>query len=46
MMNAKELIRQAESLLLTNDHTTLEKASAVQLHNAISTAAMQALSPT
>jgi len=46
MMNANELIRQAESLLLTNHHTTLEKATAVQLHDAISTAAMQALSPT
>ena len=40
MMNANELIRQAESLLLTNHHTTLEKATAVQLHDAISTAAM------
>ena len=46
MMNAKELIHQAERLLLTSDHTTLEKATAVQLHNAVSTAAMQALSPT
>ena len=46
MMNANKLIRQAESLLLTNDHTTLEKATAVQLHNAISAAAMQALAPT
>ena len=46
MMNAQELIRQAESLLLTNDHTTIEKATAVQLHNAISSAAMQVLAPT
>ena len=46
MMNANELIRQAESLLLTREHTTLEKATAVQLHEAISSAAMQALAPT
>ncbi len=46
MMNAQELLAQAESLLLTSEHTTLENATAVQLHNAISSAAMQALSPT
>ena len=46
MMNAKELLMQAESLLMMNDHITLEKASATQLHNALSTAAMVALSPT
>ena len=46
MMNARELLQQAESLLMMNDHVTLEKASATQLHNAISTAAMLALSPT
>lgn len=46
MLNAKELLAQAECLLMTNDHTTLEKATAVQLHNAISSAAMQALAPT
>ncbi|MBQ8200529.1 MAG: glycogen/starch/alpha-glucan phosphorylase [Clostridia bacterium] len=45
-MSAKELLQQAEALLLTNDHVTLEKASATQLHNAISGAAMQALAPT
>ncbi len=45
MMNAKELLQQAEALLMMNDHTTIEKASATQLHNAISTAAMIALSP-
>ncbi len=45
MMNAQELLAQAESLLLTSEHTTLENATAVQLHNAISSAAMQALSP-
>ncbi|MBE5803135.1 MAG: glycogen/starch/alpha-glucan phosphorylase [Clostridiales bacterium] len=46
MMNANELIRQAESLLLTREHTTLEKANAIQLHEALSSAAMQALAPT
>ena len=45
MITAKELLTQAESLLMMNDHTTLEKASATQLHNALSTAAMIALSP-
>gem|GEM_PF-5399624 len=40
MMNAKELLRQTESLLLQNDHITLAEASATQLHNALSTAAM------
>ncbi len=46
MMNATELLHQAEALLMMNDHVTLEKASATQLHNAISQAAMIALSPT
>ena len=45
MMNAHEIMKQAESLLMMNDHVTLEKATATQLHNAISTAAMIALSP-
>ena len=45
MMNAKELMKQTEMLLLTRDHVKLEDASAVQLHNALSTAAMEALSP-
>ena len=46
MMNAQELIARTETILLTNDHTTLKNANAVQLHNAISTAAMEALTPT
>ena len=46
MMNAQELIRLAETLLLTQHHTTLEKTNAVQLHDAISGAAMTALTPT
>ena len=45
MMNAQEMIRQTETILLTQEHTTLTRASAVQLHNALSTAAMEALSP-
>ena len=45
MMNAKELLRQTESLLLQNDHITLAEASATQLHNVLSTAAMTALTP-
>ena len=45
MMNAQELIRQTETMLLTREHITLEKANAVQLHNALSTAAMEALTP-
>ncbi len=45
MMNAKELLRLTESLLHQNDHVTLENASAVQLHNALSSAAMNALTP-
>ena len=35
MMNAKELLRQTESLLLQNDHITLAEASATQLHTAL-----------
>ena len=44
-MNAKELIRDTERLLLTQQHCTLEQATAPQLHNALSTAAMEALTP-
>ncbi len=46
MMTANELLKQTEALLMMNDHVTLEKASATQLHNAISAAAMVALAPT
>ena len=45
MMTANELIRQAESILLTREHIALEKANAIQLHDAISSAAMTALTP-
>ncbi len=46
MMNAKELIRRGETLLMTRDHVTLEQATAVQLHDALASAAMEALTPT
>ncbi|MBP3636954.1 MAG: glycogen/starch/alpha-glucan family phosphorylase [Clostridia bacterium] len=46
MMTATELIAQTEKLLLTQEHITLEKANAIQLHNALSAAAMEALTPT
>jgi len=44
-MNAQELLRSAETLLLTQEHCTLTQASATQLHNALSQAAMEALTP-
>ncbi|MDO4484470.1 MAG: glycogen/starch/alpha-glucan phosphorylase [Clostridia bacterium] len=44
-MNAQELLRRTEAVLMTESHTTLEKAGAVQLHNAVSAAAMEALTP-
>ncbi len=46
MMNAQELLQKTEELLLLQEHVTLESASATQLHNALSTAAMAALTPT
>ena len=45
-MNAKELIRDTERLLLTQEHCTLAEATAPQLHNALAMAAMEALTPT
>ena len=44
-MNAKELIREAESNLLTQSHKTLKEATAAELHNALAAAAMTALAP-
>ena len=44
-MNAKKLIRDAEQRLMTECHKQLEQASAQELHNAISGAAMDALAP-
>ncbi len=46
MMNARELIARTEALLLTREHIQLKDANAVQLHDALSTAAMEALTPT
>ena len=45
MMNAKELIQSAERNLLTQSHKTLPEATAAELHNALSAAAMEALAP-
>ena len=45
MMNAQQLIARAEALLLTREHTTLPEADAAQLHDAVSSAAMEALAP-
>ena len=42
-MNAKQLIRDAEKRLMTEAHKTLKEASAVELHNAVSGAAMDAI---
>ena len=45
MMNAKQLIRDAEQRLMTECHKDLANASAQELHNAVSGAAMDALAP-
>jgi len=45
MMNAKELIARAETLLLTREHIALNEANAIQLHDALASAAMEALAP-
>ena len=39
-MNAKQLIANAEQRLMTEKHKTLKEATAAELHNAISGAAM------
>ncbi len=44
-MNAKQLIRDAQQRLMTETHKEWKDASAVELHNAISGAAMDALAP-
>ncbi|MBQ9211509.1 MAG: glycogen/starch/alpha-glucan family phosphorylase [Clostridia bacterium] len=44
-MNAKELIQRTEANLLTQAHTTLQAATSVQLHNALSAAAMEQIAP-
>ena len=45
MMNAKQLIKDAEQRLMTETHKELKDASAAELHNAISGAAMDAVAP-
>ncbi|MBQ6174964.1 MAG: glycogen/starch/alpha-glucan phosphorylase [Clostridia bacterium] len=45
MMNARQLIARAEDVLLTRAHCGLKEANAVQLHDAVSTAAMEAVAP-
>ena len=44
-MNAKQLLKDAEQRLMTECHKTLPEASAAELHNAVSGAAMDALAP-
>jgi len=44
-MNAKQLIKDAEKRLMTECHKNLSCASAQELHNALSGAAMDALAP-
>ena len=45
MMNAKQLMKDAEQRLMTECHKELPQASAAELHNALSGAAMDALAP-
>ena len=44
-MNAKQLIQATETILLTQAHKDLKDATAAELHNALSAAAMEALAP-
>ena len=45
MMNASQLIRDAEQRLMTESHKSLKEATASDLHNAVSGAAMDAIAP-
>ena len=45
LFSAADLIRDAEQRLMTSCHKELSQASAVELHNALSGAAMDALAP-
>ena len=45
MINASGLMERAETILLTLSHHTMKEASAQELHNAVSLAAMEALTP-
>ncbi|MCR4876394.1 MAG: glycogen/starch/alpha-glucan family phosphorylase [Clostridiales bacterium] len=44
-MNARQLLKNAEQRLLTETHKDLSRASACELHNALSGAAMDAIAP-
>ena len=44
-MDAKRLMDRAETLLWTHEHISLKEANAIQLHGAISSAAMEELAP-
>ncbi|MBQ9264458.1 MAG: glycogen/starch/alpha-glucan phosphorylase [Clostridia bacterium] len=44
-MTAEHLIARAEELLLTREHKALPEADAIQLHEALSAAAMEELAP-
>ena len=44
-MNAKQLLKDAEQRLMTEYHKDLKHATAQELHNAVSGAAMDALAP-
>ena len=44
-MTADHLIARAEEMLLAREHCTFREANAVQLHDALSSAAMEALAP-
>ena len=45
MMNASQLIRYAEQRMMTESHKSLKEATASELHNAVSGAAMDAIAP-
>ena len=44
-MNAKQLMKDAEQRLMTECHKELPQATAAELHNALSGAAMDAIAP-
>ncbi|MBR1584311.1 MAG: glycogen/starch/alpha-glucan family phosphorylase [Clostridia bacterium] len=44
-MTAEHLIARAQDMLLTREHKKLQDANAIQLHDALSAAAMEALAP-
>lgn len=44
-MNAQQLLKNTEQRLMAETHKTLKEASAWELHNALSGAAMECLAP-